>query len=269
MGYAEAVALGLLQALTEFLPVSSSGHLVLAQQLLGGVGETDLLYDVMLHLATTLAIIAYFRHDLATLLRGALRPGGVGSGPFAGRERRIIGFILLASLPTAILGLVIKRTLIETVTRPDVVGAMLLATGTLLWVARGRGGRRGAREMRPSDALAIGTVQGLAVLPGVSRSGSTITAGVLLGLDRELAARFSFIIAIPAVLGAAGLEALDALSGTLPPLGPFVAGMAVAAVAGYLSIGLILWMVRRDRLHLFALYLWPLGAVAILWYHFA
>jgi len=269
MSYAEAVGLGLLQALTEFLPVSSSGHLVLAQQLLGGVGASELLYDVMLHLATTLAIVAYFHHDLAALLRGALRPGGAGRGPYAGRERRILGFILLASLPTAILGLVIKSTLLETVTRPDVVGLMLLATGVLLWAGRGRESRRAVREMRPSDALAVGAVQGLAVLPGVSRSGSTITAGVLLGLDRELAARFSFLVAIPAVLGAAGLEALDVLSGTLPPIGPFLAGMAVASVAGYLSIGLILWMVRQDRLHLFALYLWPLGAAAILWYHLA
>ena len=121
--------------------------------------------------------------------------------------------------------------------------------------------------MRANDALAVGVMQGLAVLPGISRSGSTITVGLLLGLDREVAARFSFLISIPAVLGAAGMKAIEIRGETLPAIGPFVAGMTVAAVVGYLSIGLILWMVRQGRFHLFALYVWPLGAVTVLWYY--
>ena len=265
LGYSQALLLAVLQGLTEFLPVSSSGHLVLAQSLVGGVGEQEILYDVLLHLATAAAVVAYFRRDLLDLLRGFLRPRA--HGPFAGQERRLVALIALASIPTAFLGLGIERYLDDAVTRPDLVGALLLVTGTVLWVGRGRVGRRGAAALRARDALAIGAVQGLAVLPGVSRSGTTITAAILAGIDRDLAVRFSLWISLPAILGAALLKGLGAIGGPLPPPGPTAVGMAVAMAVGYLSIGWILRLVRGDRFHLFAPYLWLLGGAAILWYH--
>lgn len=265
MGYPQALFLALLQGLTEFLPVSSSGHLVLAQNVFGDVGQQELLYDVLLHLATAAAVIAYFRRDLAGLLLGAVRPRT--SGPLAGQERRMLLLIALASVPTAILGLAVERYLEDAVTRPDLVGMFLIATGCLLWAGRGRSGDRGPDRIRPRDALAVGVVQGLAVLPGVSRSGSTITAAILAGIDRDLAVRFSLWISLPAILGATLLKAVGAADGPFPPAGPSLLGMAVAAVVGYLAIDWIVRLVRGDRFHWFAWYLWPLGAAAILWYH--
>ena len=260
-----ALVLALLQGLTEFLPVSSSGHLVLAQSMLPTTGPNELLYDVMLHVATALAIVVYFREDLLGVLRGLF--GGRGGGYFAGSERRLVAYGIVATVPTAIIGLGIQRYLEEAVTRVDVVGLMLLVTGGMLWTGRRPAAGRSFAEMRAVDALVIGVLQGFAVLPGISRSGSTIVGGVWRGLDRELAARFSLLISLPAIGGAALLKGLDAATEPLPPLGPFLAGMALASVVGYVAIGWILRLVRDDLFHRFAFYLWPLGGLAILWYY--
>jgi len=265
MTYAQALFLAVLQGLTEFLPVSSSGHLVLAQSLFGDVGQQELLYDVLLHVATASAIVVYFRRELTALVLGVFRPRA--AGPLAGQERRMALLIVLASVPTALVGLAVEKYLLEAVTRPDLVGVFLMVTGSVLWMGRGRRGARGPAGLGASDALGVGLVQGLAVLPGISRSGSTITAAILLGIDRELAVRLSLWISLPAILGAALLSALDAAGGPLPAAGPSLLGMAVAAVVGYLAIGWIVRLVRSDRFHWFAWYLWPLGAAAILWYH--
>lgn len=267
MTWAEALLLAVVQGLTEFLPVSSSGHLVLLQALGGSVDESAVLYDVLLHAATAAAIVLYFRDDLLALVGGLWRPQPAGR--FAGRERRLVSMILVASLPTAVIGLAIERWLESSVTRPGVVGSMLLVTAGVLWWGRGRAGHRGPGDLRASDALAIGAVQGLAVLPGISRSGTTITAGILRGLDRDLAARFSLWISLPAIGGATLLKGLDAARSPLPALGPMLGGMVVAAVVGYLAIGWILRLVRAGRFHWFAPYVAAIGALVlvILWYH--
>jgi undecaprenyl-diphosphatase len=236
MSYFEALLLAILQGLTEFLPVSSSGHLILVQHQLGGAEGVDLRYDVMLHVATVMALLAYFRRDIAELWRGLLKPASPSQGVFAGQERRTLTYITLAVVPTGILGLVVKRFLVSELLHPDVVGTMLVMTGCLLWWGRGRKPQRGI----------------------------TITGSIMLGLERELAARFSLLISIPAILGAAALEFHHTISGPTPPLGPYCAGMAAAAIVGYVSIGLILRMVRQDHFHLFAWYLWPLGIFTIL-----
>jgi len=266
MGYLEAIVLAVLQGVTEFLPVSSSGHLILMQQWLGGVGHVDLFYDVLLHLATAMAVLVYLRRDVWQLTLGALRPTSAGTGPFAGQERRIVGFLLLATVPTGLVGLALDRWVFETLTRPDVVGLMLLVTAAILWWGRRPAGQQ-PRDMRTTDALQLGLLQGLAVTPGISRSGLTIAAGLHMGLHPRVAARFSFLVSIPAILGATLLKALDALQEPMPSVGPYLVGMAIAFLVGYASIGMILRMVQQQRFHWFSWYVGPLGALVIVWHH--
>ncbi len=272
MSYVDALLLAVLQGITEFLPVSSSGHLILAQHMLGRSADIDLVYDILLHVATAGAVLTYFRSDVVELWHGLTKPSAASGGTFAGRERQALGFIVLAQVPTLILGLGIERHLTSIVTRPGVVGGMLMLTGCLLWSARARLAVRSIADMRSVDALAIGVLQGVAIVPGISRAGATITGGLLLGLERELVTRFSLLISIPAILGAAVLQAVKLWAGRdgviyaepWPSMGPYVAGMVLAAVIGYLSIGLILRAVRQNYFHLFAWYLWPVGLVAML-----
>ncbi len=263
MSYVEAVTLAVVQALTEFLPVSSSGHLVLSQRWFGGSGEVDLLYNVVVHLATMVAVVLYFRRDLWALARGLVGPVAASGSVFDGHEGQGLWYIALANVPTALLGLFIERFLWSTVTRPDVVGVMLIVTGAVLWCGRGRLPSRSMAEMGTRDALVVGVIQGLAVLPGISRSGTTIAGGMMLGLERELAARFSLLISIPAILGATVLEWWGTGTASARPLGPYIAAMLVAGSIGYLAIDIIMRLVRRQRFYLFALYVWPLGVMAI------
>lgn len=265
MDYIEVVVLAVIQGLTEFLPVSSSGHLVLAQHWFGHFSEVNLLYDIMLHLATVTAILVYFRHDLITLGLGYFGWNTTQGSLFQGFERQTIHYVLIASIPTAIIGLGIRSIGLDILFHPSVVAIMLLLTGLLLWVGRGRNSARSIQEMSIRDALAIGMVQGLAVLPGISRSGSTIAGGVLLGLNRELSARFSLLISMPAIVGAAMLEIGNGMGQIQGPVGIYVMGMVVAAVVGYASISLIITLVRQDSFHFFSLYLWPLGASILIW----
>jgi undecaprenyl-diphosphatase len=265
MDYIEAVVLAVIQGLTEFLPVSSSGHLVLAQHWFGQFNETNLLYDIMLHLATVTAILVYFRHDLLTLGLGYVGWTTTQGSIFRGFERRTIHYVLLASIPTAIIGLGIRSIGLETLFQPSIVAVMLLITGVILWLGRGRHSARRIQDMSVRDALAIGVVQGVAVLPGISRSGSTIAGGVLLGLDRELAARFSLLISMPAIVGAAMLEIGKGMNHMQGPLGVYLVGMVVAALVGYGSISLIIKLVRQDYFHFFSYYLWPLGMSILFW----
>lgn len=265
MGYGDAVLLAVLQGLTEFLPVSSSGHLVLAQSLYAGADRLDLAYNVAVHLGTAAALLLYFRQDVAALWIGLWRSDRATHGLFAGRERHTLGCMLVALIPTALVGLGIDAFALPFLTRSDVVGGMLLVTGGMLWWGRGTHGA--PRRLGVVGALVIGLLQGAAVAPGLSRSGVTISAGVLLGLDRETAARFSLLISVPAILGAALLQVAKLPAEPLTQVGPYLAGMLVAGAVGYGAIAWILRLVQRDRFHVFVWYVWPLGGLAILSAH--
>jgi undecaprenyl-diphosphatase len=265
MEYVEAIVLAVIQGLTEFLPVSSSGHLVMAQHWFGQFSEKNLLYDVMLHMATVTAILLYFWQDLLTLGKGYVGLPTESGSMFQGCERQTIHFVVLASVPTAIIGLGVRSFGFEKLATPSLVAVMFLVTGIILWVARGGTSARTAKEMRPWDALLIGLIQGVAVLPGISRSGSTIAGGMVLGLDRELAARFSLLISIPAIVGATLLEVIKVFGQDHDSVGIYVLGMGVAALVGYWSIGVILRLVRQNHFYLFSYYLWPLGIGILLW----
>jgi len=240
----------------------------MAQHWFGQFSETNLLYDVMLHMATVTAILLYFWQDLLTLGKGYVGLPTEPGSMFQGYERQTIHYVLLASVPTAIMGLGVKAIGFATLATPSLVAVMFMVTGVILWVGRGGATARTAKEMRPWDALLIGLIQGVAVLPGISRSGSTIAGGIVLGLDRELAARFSLLISIPAIVGATLLELMKVFGQGHESVGTYLLGMGVAALVGYWSIGVILRLVRHNHFYLFSYYLWPLGLSILLWSFF-
>ncbi len=261
------IVLSLVQGLTEFLPISSSGHLGLIRAL-WGISLPGLLFETLVHLGTLLSVLWVFRREVELLLRALAHP----RLERAEQHRRLLGLILVGMIPTAIFGLLLDPWLEWAFGSLIVIGSGLLCTGTILFLAeRKRGETRETRarsleEMTLWDALAIGAAQGMAVLPGVSRSGATIGLGLILGLERGLAAEFSFLLAIPAILGAAALkgwEAWQAQASYAGLIGPYLLGTALAAISGALAIKYLLRLLRRGRLTPFAYYCWLLGAGAI------
>lgn len=258
--------LGLIQGLTEFLPVSSSGHLVVAQHLFG-MAEPQLLLDVMLHLGTLLAVVVVFRKDLAGILYG-MRQGLTGARteePVYDDYIRLLRLIVIATLPTAVIGLIFKQYAETIFGSPRFVGGAFLVTGAILWLSRlARSATKQIPQVTPAIALLVGLSQGLAIMPGISRSGTTISVALLLGLDRGLAARFSFLMAIPAILGAAVLELrhASAVSAEVWPI--ILSGMVVAALSGYIAVKILLRIVVAGNFSSFAYYCWAAGAATLI-----
>ena len=229
---------------------------------------------MVVHGGTLGATVVFYRsalRDMVVDLREAAGDlwgrGGRGLAEVlaARPDARLFGLIVLGSVPTAFIGLVFKEPLEAAFASPRLVGGMLLVTATLLVATRflPGAGRVHAGQMAAWQALIIGAVQGMAIIPGISRSGSTIACALLLGLDRELAARYSFLLSIPAIVGAVGLQALDADIAAVEPV-PLAAGFLSAAVVGLLALAVLIPLVRRGRLHYFALYLVPVGALVLL-----
>lgn len=257
MTFTDTILLGVLQGATEFLPVSSSGHLVLAQHLLGGFEQPGVLFDVLLHLGTMVAVVIYFWRDLAGLLTSLWR-----QDEDASRQKHMLILLIVGSIPTAIIGLLFKDFFIGLFERPDVVCIMLLVTGSLLWLAeRLRSIIETNEKMSYADAILVGIVQGCAIIPGVSRSGSTIATLLLRGVDGETAARFSFLLALPAVFGAALISLKDLGKVSNEVVLPYLAGTLAALLIGLLCIHLLMGLIRRRRLHWFAIYCWTVGGL--------
>ena len=250
----EACVLGVVQGATEFLPVSSSGHLAVVHSLLTPLpGAQTAAFDVALHGGTLVAVVAYFRRDLAEMSRGLLGVAG-------GWRRTWTWMILLATLPAMLVVIPFQGAIEQSFHSLRIVGLNFLLTGTLLWAAaRVRGGGRDEDGVRPVDAVVIGCFQACALLPGISRSGATLAGGVLCGLDEEVAARFGFLLGIPAIVAAevSQLGTLRTLSAD--SLGALAAGTVVAGLVGFAAIWGFMQLVRVHRLHYFAYYLWPLG----------
>jgi undecaprenyl-diphosphatase len=255
----DAILLGALQGATEFLPVSSSGHLVFAQHLIPGFTQPGILFDVMLHLGTMVAVICYFWRDLC----------GLGSclwrhDPAAAVERRLLRLLVIGSVPTAVIGLTFKDWFERMFAAPALVAGMLLVTGTLLFFAdRYRPGSRREGALTATDAILTGIAQGFAIIPGISRSGSTIVVLLLRGVSAETAARFSFLLSLPAVGGAALLSLRDLGQVTAPEVPLYFAGAGMALLVGLLAIHLLLGVLRRRRLGWFAVYCWLAGALGL------
>ena len=269
----EAIVLGIIQGLTEFLPVSSSGHLVLFQQLFG-LKEAELFFDVCVHLGTLVAVIVVFHREIRNIIAALLRLVSpavekesilrqVESDP----DLKMALLIIIGSIPTAVLGLMFHRIADQLFSSSFFTGLALMVTGLLLWLtrrAKADSKEAGIKGFSITKAIIIGIVQGLAIIPGISRSGSTISIGLLLGIDRKTAARYSFLLSIPAIVGAGALNLKDGLSQTDPAIRLALLGTAAAALVGYAAIKVLLRMVKRGHLYVFAPYCWLVGILAIL-----
>ena len=260
----QAILLGVVQGITEFLPISSSGHLSIFQNLFGmsAEGTNNVLFDVLLHLATLVSVCVAYRADLAVILRDCIGFIHAAGHPEPGSEKRrypgarLLFMIFIATLPLVLI-LPIHKDIEKLYDSTVFIGIALLLTGAMLWVSdRMPRGKKKAKNMGIWDALLVGVSQAIATVPGLSRSGTTITAGMATGLDRQFAVKFSFLLSIPAVLGANLLSLIDAFQegidwSTVPAC---LLGMLVAMVVGYGAILLLHWIVRRGRFGYFAYY---------------
>ncbi len=254
MTTAESILLGTIQGITEFLPVSSSGHLLLAEHFMG-TKDAGLAYDVMLHMGTLLAVLAYFRSDWLEMARGLFPRRGSGEKKGPGSKRLLL-FIIIGTIPGAAIGYFCEHFVASTLRSPWVVVCTLAGVALLLAAAeRFAHHRRGFERLGMKDALTIGLAQAAAIVPGVSRSGITMTAGLFLGLSREAAARFSFLLSAPIIAGAGLYEGLKLVKqGTqeIPPA--YLWGFGASAISGYLVIAFLMNYLRRHTFYPFAAY---------------
>jgi len=257
-----AVWLALLQGLTEFLPISSSAHLILLPRLLGWTDQ-GLAFDVAVHVGTLVAVLVYFRVDVMLLLSAWLRSLGTRQ---TDADARLAWFVMLGTLPAAVFGLLLHDVVETWLRSPLVIAAATVGFGVLLGVADWRGRQqRDEHELRVMDVILIGLAQALALVPGTSRSGITMTAGLALGMTRSAAARFSFLLSIPLIMMAGGYETLKLLEQAEPvDWQAILIGSAVSAVSAWLCIHLFLKLIERIGMMPFVVYRLLLGAV-LLW----
>lgn len=270
----QGIILGIVQGLTEFLPVSSSGHLVLGQ-IFFGMTQSQLAFDISVHMGTLLAVVVVYASDILAIILSLFR--------FAGKifllkppvnlisqdqNLQMAGLIAVGSIPTAVLGLVLKQFEHILFTSQLLVGIMLILTGTILWLSRryyfNEHKVSGSGIQLAGKALFVGFCQGCAVVPGISRSGVTIAAGMVMGFDRDRAARFSFLLSIPAILGAQVLSIKDMMGKGLVIDNVTISATVIAFITGLIALKLLLKLVHSGRFHLFAPYCWVIGALVIL-----
>jgi undecaprenyl-diphosphatase len=246
--------LGAIQGLTEFLPVSSSGHLAVAQHFIPGFHQPGVLFDLVLHLGTLLAVLIYFRTEVMLLARGFI---SLKSGVWG---RRLTMLLVLGTIPAVVVGLTLGNLVEKSFTELSVVGVGLLVTGALVLLSRRLSrGSRTLEQVSAADALTVGLLQSAALVPGISRSGSTIVAGLARGLSREAAARFSFLLSIPAILGATVYEIPNASSVPGEAVMSYVTGFITAFIVGYMAIAIVLRCLANERFHLFGYYCVAVG----------
>ena len=266
-----AIVLGMVQGVAEFLPISSSGHLSLLQHFFG-MEELDTLYNILLHFATLIAVCVVYWRDVVDMIveffRGIAslfsRQGGRGNPP---EGRRLVLLVILGTLPLFLI-LPFDDMVEGLGANPVFVSAMLLVTGCILFLSdRYGGGRKTVRTATVRDVLLVGVAQGAATIPGLSRSGTTISAGMALGFDRNFAVRYSFLMSLPAVFGATLLKVVKvAKSGVLDTklLPMYLTGMVVAGVVGYFSIRLVKLLADKGKFGRFAYYCWIAGVIALI-----
>lgn len=259
MGIIEAIILGLVQGLTEFIPVSSSGHLVLSHEVFGTGGDS-LAFDVALHLGTLFALLVVFYNDLIKLLKGMFTDPA---------QKKLATLLIIGTIPAAIAGYFLESAAETTFRSPLIVALSLITVALAMLTAEHLAKRQKIRTMLEGigkkQALGVGIAQAVAIIPGVSRSGSTITAGLFLGLDRVAAMRFSFLLAIPIIAGAVLKVATsgDTLSTVSDESGIFIAGMISAFISGVFAIRFLLKYLASHTLNIFAYYRIALGLIVL------
>ncbi|MBQ7582242.1 MAG: undecaprenyl-diphosphate phosphatase [Lachnospiraceae bacterium] len=288
MSVFQAIIMGIVQGLTEFLPVSSSGHLAIMKNLLGVNTETGILFDVLLHFATLIAVFAVMYKDIIKLIVDffqIVRDVCINIGRFFSNltaihkkpyimiastsYRKFVIMLIISTIPTGILGVLLSEVVESASTALLIPGICLIATGLILFLADLlKEGRKKPKTANYGDAFAVGVTQGVAVLPGLSRSGTTIAACLLCGFDRKFAVKYSFIMSMPAILGAMILELKD-IGGTHlagSEIAAYIIGMIVAAVVGFFAIRIMLNVVMNRYFKFFAFYCLIIGAVSIIGY---
>lgn len=273
MTYFQAIVLGLAQGLAEFLPISSSGHLALLQYFFDVSAENVLPFAVLLHFGTLVSVFIVYWKDIVELVRELC---AVISDIFRGRGLRInanpvrrLGFmIIVATIPTAVIGLLFNDAFAALYLSLVSIGIGLLITGTILFVAeRMSRSNKTVKEMKFRNAVFVGIMQGIAICPGISRSGSTLFGGLISGLNKEFAVKFAFLISIPSILGSVIMEAPDAFRAgmDISLIGPVAVGVVVSALSGLFAIKAMIKLVSNKRLIGFSVYTWVLGIAVIIY----
>ncbi|MDO8869482.1 MAG: undecaprenyl-diphosphatase UppP [Methanobacteriaceae archaeon] len=272
MDIIQAIIIGIVQGLTEFLPISSSAHLVFLPEIMGV--QSSLAFDTLLHIGTLVAIFAYFWNDIINMIKSFFSSlADIPRGQFKknfqeDQYKKLAWLVIIGTIPAGILGILFKSNFESLFSSILAVGIFLIITGFLLW-----GSERFSQRIRPEDrkplkkltiknSLIVGIAQAFAIAPGISRSGATISAGLFLGFERELAARYSFLLSIPAILGAALVQAKDITSLDMSTAA-LVAGFLAAAISGYLAIKFMLKLIKERSLLIFAYYCWIVGIIAV------
>lgn len=269
----EAIILGLTQGLAEFLPISSSGHLALLQHFFGINGDNVLVFAVLLHFGTLLSVFAVYYKDIWELvveLFAAIRDIATGKGfGFYKNETRTLGYmIIVATIPTAIIGIALSDVFAAFYTNFIAIGIGLLITGTILFFSeRFTSPGIGIAEMKFRHALFVGICQGIAITPGISRSGSTLFSSLISGIKKEAGVKFVFLISIPSILGSVVLEGPKAFAGGMDSnfVLPIVIGVLVAAISGFLAIKMMIAFVCKNKLKYFSYYTWFVGIAVIIY----
>ena len=266
----DSFLLGLIQGLTEFLPISSSGHLVLGEALLGGKLDKSITFEVVVHFGTLCSILVYYHREIANILKSlwglALHPGEFSHRAATDSNIRLSGFILLSMIPALIVGLTMKETIENVFLNPFMVSIMLLVTGTILFTTKFRD--QFPNTMSSGSAFGIGLAQAFAILPGISRSGSTISVGLYLGIKRQEVANFSFLMVIPVIAGAMLLEVKTMIEMGIPMAAfwDLFIGFVTSFVSGYIALKYLIILLRTRGIHPFAWYCWGLGIVGIVYF---
>ena len=267
MGYIEAIILGLVQGLSEFLPISSSGHLALLENLFEIKEDSVIFFAVLLHIGTLVSIFIVYHEDIYALIKELFL---LFKDIFTGKGLRIeerpirkLGImIIVSSIPTAIMGLLFSDYIDRIFGSLTVISICWIITGfILLFSEKLNNNKKEIEGMKYRNAIFVGICQGLAIMPGISRSGSTIVGSLVTGLKREFAVEFAFLISIPAILGSAVLEFPKAIKAGIEPstIGPMIVGFLVAAISGYFAITTMIRIVSKHRMRYFSYYVWILG----------
>jgi undecaprenyl-diphosphatase len=272
----QAIVLGIIQGLTEFLPVSSSGHLVIFQHLFQ-ITAPVASFDIYVHLGTLFVVIIFFRKDLMAMLTALIKSisslckqntssASINNSKDTGSKELKLAFLIVAgSIPTGIIGIFFYKIADKLFSSILLVGFMLLITGILLWLTRiPKQNNKGIDKFSASAAIIIGLVQGTAIMPGISRSGSTIAVGLLLGLDKQIAARYSFLLSIPAICGATVLDLFSTHTSPMIPAHISLIGMCSSFIVGYFALSLLMYLVKNGRMYVFSPYCFLAGGIALL-----
>jgi undecaprenyl-diphosphatase len=275
MSIFEGIILGIIQGLTELLPVSSSAHLVIAQSLMEGFHQPGVLFDVVLHMGTLFAVVFFFRKDIWNIAKSLIPVTWLplslchDNRATTTIRRKTALLIIIGTVPAVIVGFLFRHEIHSLFDSLEITAFMLLITGGMLFISDGiKHADKGENEMTVTDSIVIGIAQAVALVPGISRSGSTIAFGIFRKLDREAAARFSFLLSVPAICGAIVLESRYVTSVPTSDMMAYGIGFLAAAVTGFLSLKFLFFILKKQNLKIFAYYCWFVGCTTLILSYF-